>query len=140
MDASRIASSIKAAGFRATRPRIAFLSALARATEPLSIADVGSTLKKEKIDTVTLYRIAESFEHAGLIARIDLRQGKVLYEFIGGEHHHHIICTDCGTIEDVETCLPDKLTAAVVEKSRTFTSINSHALEFFGTCKECSYA
>lgn len=129
------ADRIRAAGFRATSPRIAFLDTLSASKYPLSIHDLAAMLKK--IDRVTLYRIAQSFENAGLISRVDLRTGKTLYES-SKEHHHHIVCTDCGIIEDVDVCLPPKISEAVTGKSREFSRIRSHSLEFFGTCEKCA--
>lgn len=134
-----IKKALRDAGFRATKPRISFLETISGAKKPLSIADIADRLTG-KADFVTAYRIAESFERAGLIRHVDLRAGKAFYEFSDRAHHHHIVCTDCGKIEDVETCVPEVVSRSVVAQSRSFTSITSHALEFFGVCKTCVYA
>lgn len=128
---------IRNAGFRATVQRTAFLMALSRARYPLGIAEIAASLKNERIDQVTLYRIADSFEKTGLITRVDLRSGRALYEYAGRTHHHHITCVDCGRIEDIETCLPAATASALLSRSYNFKTVSAHVLEFFGTCKQC---
>ncbi len=135
----QIKKAIQTAGFRATKSRVAFLEMLEKSRKPLSIADISDALGT-KADLVTVYRIAESFEKAGLVSRVEMRAGKVHYEFAHGKHHHHIVCTDCGTVEDVDVCLPGSVTRIMSKKSKSFSTITSHALEFFGTCKNCTYA
>ncbi len=129
---------VRDAGFRATKPRLAFLATLAASEVPLPVSDIAERLGK-KADLVTVYRIAESFEKAGIISRVELRAGKVCYEFTEpGHHHHHIVCTDCGAVEDVDACISDTFARSVAKESRFFNQINSHALEFFGTCTNCA--
>lgn len=134
-----VSSVIRNAGFRATRPRIAFLRAILDSRAPQSVADIAAQIGKNA-DLVTTYRIADAFEKAGLLSRVELRSGKVHYEFAHRTHHHHIVCTDCGTVEDVDVCLPEQVTRTVTSESQQFTKITAHALEFFGTCKSCTYA
>lgn len=136
MNEKALKEQIREAGFRATRPRIEFLRAMRESGTPLAVADITAKIGAN-VDLVTVYRIAETFEKAGLITRVELRAGKVMYEFAGGPHHHHITCTDCGRVEDVEVCLPQVLSSAVSQGSRAFASVASHSLEFFGTCKKC---
>lgn len=136
MQRAALEDRIRKAGFRATKPRVEFLALLSAHESPASVQELAD---KAHADMVTFYRIAESFEVAGLIQRVDLRTGSALYE-IAGTHHHHVVCTDCGVVEDVDVCLPERLTRAVAEESKSFTNITSHALEFFGTCKKCTYA
>lgn len=128
---------IRTAGFRATVQRTAFLLALSRARYPIGIAEIAVALKSERIDQVTLYRIADSFEKTGLITRVDLRAGKVLYEYAGRAHHHHITCVDCGRIEDIEACVSAATSSAFLSRSNNFKTVSAHMLEFFGTCKQC---
>lgn len=139
MQEEALRTLIRDAGFRATRPRIAFLRALADSTAPRSVADIVARMGK-RADIVTAYRIADSFEKAGLLTRVELRAGKAYFEFARGSHHHHIVCTDCGTVEDIDVCVPEKMTREITKDSKRFTHITAHALEFFGTCKTCTYA
>ena len=88
-------------------------------------------------DLVTVYRTLESFVRAGLLRQVDLHTGSVQYE-PADHHHHHIVCTGCGTVESVETCGIKRIEQRVIQESSMFESVENHALEFFGTCKACA--
>ena len=92
--------------------------------------------KKSGMDLVTVYRTLASFEKAGIVKRVDLRADAVLYE-LNDEHHHHIVCTNCGTVEDFELCDMEALTKKIAQKSKHFKTIQEHTLELFGICTQC---
>lgn len=127
---------LREAGFRATPGRIALLLALAEVEKPLTVAALHARVKKN-LDPVTLYRALESLAKKGIVKRVDFRHGHAHYE-LQQRHHHHLVCTDCGVVEDVEICPAEKLETQVVKGSRRFKSIYSHNLEFFGRCKACA--
>jgi Fe2+ or Zn2+ uptake regulation protein len=123
---------LKDAGFKITPRRLELLDLLWKEEKPLAVGTLGAKLKGG-INEVTLYRALEALAGAGLIRRVDLGHGHVHYE-MEKKHHHHVVCTDCGTIEDVTICpLP-----ALEKSSRRFKSIYSHNVEFFGQCNNCS--
>ncbi len=132
------AGVLRAKGFRATPGRMRLLELLEKADEPLSIRDILKRAKSDLLDQVTLYRALESFSKSGIVRRVDLNNGIARYEYGLGKHHDHLVCTGCGAVEDVEKCAVSNLEASVVKSSRRFTSIYSHNLEFFGSCKSCS--
>jgi len=90
--------------------------------------------KRRVIDKATVYRILTGFVELKVVREINLRDREARYELSDCEHHHHLVCENCGKIEDVELC-EDKLLKDV-EKHSSF-KIKSHSLEFFGTCKKC---
>jgi len=111
--------------------RINLLKVLAKVGVPLSVQQLAEKFKTP-IDKVTLYRNLEAFEHAGLICRMYFNGQEALYEQrFTDHHHHHLICTNCGRIEDVPSCN--------VEAPRTGSGfkINHHHLEFYGLCHQC---
>lgn len=121
------------AGLRATPHRIEVLSMLSTLKKPVSV----ETLKKKMpaSDTVTLYRTLEAFSEQGLANRVDLRHGHQHYESVlGMPHHHHMVCTACGHVEDVEWC-PVERAKNIQSK---FKRVTSHSLEFFGVCTSCA--
>lgn len=132
---SDTAGILRDAGLRATSQRIALFVALRQARHPQSVEGLVAG-SRNAFDIATAYRILEAFQEAGLARRIDLAQGRALYE-AAGAHHHHAVCVSCGRIEDVEACLPKGLDAAV-KKASGFARIDEHALEFFGTCAACA--
>lgn len=128
---------LKEYDLKATKPRELILAALGAERRPYNAQELFETLsKKHDIDLVTIYRTLASFEKAGLAKRVDLRQDAVAYE-LAGEHHHHIVCTECGTVEDFELCDMEAVTKKVVAKSKRFTAVREHTLELFGVCDSC---
>lgn len=127
--------SIRNAGLRATRQRTELLRILTDASGPQSVEEL--TLSARGVfDMVTAYRMLDAFVSVGIARRIELAQGRALYEIVG-EHHHHIVCTTCGRIEDIQVCLPETAYRDIL-KQTTFTTINTHALEYFGVCARCT--
>ncbi|MBW7944175.1 transcriptional repressor [Patescibacteria group bacterium] len=111
--------------------RVKLLKLLAKLSVPLSVQNIAAKFD-EAVDKVTLYRNLEAFEHAGLVCRMYFNGQEALYEQrFTDHHHHHLICTNCGRIEDVAGCS--------IETPRTGSGfkINHHHLEFYGLCHEC---
>lgn len=128
---------LKSAGLRATQQRERVLKVLEDSTIPLSVADIASVLTRPKIDQVTVYRTLETFVQAGLVHHVELHQGRSFFELATREHHHHLVCRSCGRVEDVEGCDMDTVQKKIAKKSKHFSAVSSHALEFFGDCKGC---
>ncbi len=99
---------------------------------------VGEVLRRMKgtLNETTLYRALEAFADAGLVRRVDLHHGHAHYE-LQKTHHHHLVCVNCGAIEDVAACAVEPMEKVALRSSRKFASIMSHDLEFFGTCTAC---
>jgi Fe2+ or Zn2+ uptake regulation protein len=111
--------------------RIKLLKLMEKLHIPMSVQDIAAKFDSA-VDKVTLYRNLEAFEQAGLICRMYFNGQEALYEQrFTDHHHHHLICTSCGRIEDVPGC--------EVEAPRTGSGfkINHHHLEFYGLCHEC---
>lgn len=123
-------------GHKATPGRVAMLVLLAKSKRPLSAPEIYEALD-HALDKVTVYRALEALARGGIIHSVDLDHRHRHYELVGGEHHHHIVCRVCGMIENVEPCIKD-FEETVLKRSRVFDSIQSHALEFFGTCVQCA--
>jgi len=126
---------LRRVGIRATRQRVALLTILARAQGPVAVEEI-TRAGRQAFDLTTAYRTFDAFVLAGIARRIELAQGRALYE-LATEHHHHAVCTTCGTIADIDACLPRGIDARV-KKLSGFASIDDHSLEFFGTCTSCA--
>ncbi len=123
--------------YRVTPGRVALLLFLKHAKKPLSVGDIQKQINHE-IDKVTLYRALEDFAQSKIVAKISLRDTATYYEFIhANHHHHHIVCEQCGNMEDIESCNQGSLQKEILKHSKSFKIINSHSLEFFGICKDC---
>lgn len=92
------------------------------------------------IGLATVYRTLDLFEQLDVVHRLEVGDGGCRYEFrqdLRRHYHHHVICRDCGEIEEVnEDCL-DELEKAVAKKSGF--EITDHSLRFYGYCKECKH-
>ena len=125
-------------GCRITRGRRLVLDALGRAERPLSPYTIHDQLseKGETVDTVSIYRTLETLENAGLAHRVAFSGGYLpcrLEDHPGC--HHHLICRECGQVEEV-----DCPGMASVEQSAAAESrfrIERHLVEFVGLCPAC---
>lgn len=136
---AEIAYELSAEGFRMTELRKALLSIVAENKKPFSIDEIRAALKKMKVSfhLASLYREVERMVKAEVISPIYFHDQIQRYEFVQHSHHHHVVCTNCGVIADVE--IDDRLEAQIpaIEKKTKFTLLR-HSLEFFGLCKTCA--
>ena len=124
-------------GFHSTEGRLWLLSILKNSRHPMSVPEVARWLSAT-LDEVNVYRALEALAGVGILTRSDVRRGGAHYELAEG-HHHHIVCKSCGRTEDVEDCADKKLEARVLKETKLFAKIDTHALEFFGTCYSCAH-
>lgn len=131
---------LRQGGFRVTVTRVALLTLLESVGTPLSIQGIRQRWAGVKTpDTATLYRSLTDLHAAGIVQRIELGTGMVHYEYTPSRpHHHHIICNDCGGVEELEQCALASVEQSLVGQSKQFKSIYSHNLEFFGRCTTCA--
>lgn len=126
-------------GFRVTKGRLELLTLLERSGQPLSIQQIITLWKGVPPNTTTLYRSLTDLSLSGVVRRIDLNTGVAHFEYTPDRpHHHHIICNDCGTIEEINKCSLGALEKEIVQVSKQFKNISTHNLEFFGHCIRCT--
>ncbi len=124
-------------GYRATPARIAVLSLLQSAKQPLSVEKIIAGIGADMIDYVTAYRTVTLFKELGLVRQIDFQHGHAHYELASLGDHHHVVCVRCNMVVDVSHSNPKQiLEDARVESG--FAQITDHALEFFGVCSKCA--
>lgn len=130
-------------GLKATPARLAILELFRKSKRPLAAQEIIETLPsrnsrhKQKFDPVTIYRTLKSLNAKGIIHPIDLRHNHAHYELTDIAEHHHLICLQCGRIEDVQNCNVSEIQSAVLQVSKHFSAIRQHTLEFYGVCKSC---
>ncbi|MBL8158708.1 transcriptional repressor [bacterium] len=125
---------LRGAGLRATPQRLALLHALGKARGPQTAEELHA---KADADLVTIYRNLQSLVKAGIVHEVRFKDTAVRFELSHG-HHHHIVCTSCGLIEELEGCRNSPLEHQALHASSRFSRINDHALEFFGICRSCA--
>src|SRR3989338_7329397 len=97
------AQSLKEIGLKATLPRRRILELFETSkVRHLSAEDVYKALIAEGMDVglATVYRVLTQFEQAGLLARQHFETGKAVFELNRGGHHDHLVCLQCGRVEE----------------------------------------
>jgi Fe2+ or Zn2+ uptake regulation protein len=136
MEKTEVAEKIRRAGFRATKQRIALISFLIKAERPIRIQEIADALNGS-IDPVTVYRMVDAFKKVGIVREVNLRGTHPRYELTDEHDHHHIVCTDCGRVEDFIDTAHEKIEAKVLARSRSFKKITGHSFDLYGLCKAC---
>lgn len=128
--------NIKDLGIKSTNSRVAVLNFLEKAEKPYDVQAIIEYLRASGLSTdqATVYRILDLFYKKGIVQKIELGEGKYRYEKTQA-HHHHLICTNCGSIEDVSGDFVADIEENI-KKNKGF-EVKSHSLEFFGLCKNC---
>jgi len=128
-------TDLKTIGLKATMPRLRILEIFEKSTvRHLSAEDVYKTLLKEGTDTglATVYRVLTQFEQAGLLIRHHFESGKAVFELKQGGHHDHIVCVECGHVEEFYDSEIEKRQIEVAE-ARGFR-IQDHSLHLYAEC------
>ena len=97
------ADELKSSGLKATLPRIKILEIFQQTTRRhMTAEDVYKALLMEGADIglATVYRVLMQFEQAGLLTRSNFESGKAVFELNEGQHHDHLVCLDCGRVEE----------------------------------------
>lgn len=120
-----------------TGPRQAILDVLRRHQNPMANREIHAALGQE-CDLATVYRNLHTLEDMGLVRRFDFGDGTARFELVpeGDDgHHHHLICTRCSRIVEIDECFPVEVEQTLARR-HGFTEI-THKLEFFGVCAQC---
>ncbi len=83
----------------------------------------------------SVYRSVEKLVTMGLLDRVEFADGTHHYRICGDGHHHHLTCTTCHRVVEVDVCLPIDQITAIGDK--TNFDIEGHSLTLFGRCKNC---
>lgn len=120
-----------------TQSRCDVLCLLSKTQHPMSVSEIKKDLGLSAPNVVTIYRMLESFLKKGIVRRVPLRSSEALFEFTGFGDHHHISCTKCEKIEEVDDCTLSAALKSTLQKSQKFATITQHTFELFGLCKVC---
>ena len=122
-------------GLKATLPRLKVLALFENSTQRhLSAEDVYKMLLNEnaEIGLATVYRVLTQFEQAGLLVRHHFESGKAVFELNEGSHHDHLVCLQCGRVEEFYDAEIERRQAKIA-KDRGF-NINDHSLHLYADC------
>jgi len=133
-----IAQKLRAKSRKITGPRRVIIAALEKQAHPLTIREIYQAIGKERCDLATIYRSMHMLETMRIVQRFDFGDGVARYELVrhaDDEHHHHLICTDCSKVVEIDQCFPEELERRIAV-GNGFSKI-THKLEFFGVCPSC---
>jgi len=132
-------SDLKNAGLKATVPRLKIINLFeASKVRHLTAEDVYRQLLADGVDIglATVYRVLTQFEQAGLLARHHFESGKAVFELNEGRHHDHLVCMQCGRVEEFYDAEIEKRQAKVA-RERGF-EIVEHALYLYADCAKAN--
>ena len=128
-------ADLKNIGLKATLPRLKILEIFQNSpVRHLTAEDVYKNLLHEELDIglATVYRVLTQFEQAGLLTRSNFESGKAVFELNEGTHHDHLVCLDCGTVEEFYDPEIERR-QQLIAKERGF-ALHEHALALYGSC------
>lgn len=128
-------SDLKNIGLKATLPRLKILDLFENSNKRhMTAEEVYSLLKEDgqDIGLATVYRVLTQFEQAGLLIRHHFDSDRAVFELNQGEHHDHLVCLQCGRVEEFYDEEIEKRQKEVAE-SRGF-SIHEHSLQIYANC------
>lgn len=135
-----ISGRLRRGGQRYTARREALVRTLARAGKPLTLPDILD--QAPGLPQSSAYRNLVVLEHAGVVRRVVTDEGFARYELSEAltEHHHHLVCSVCGRVEDLT--LPSQLEGSLdrtldrLARRAGFAQV-IHRLDLIGVCGDC---
>ncbi len=128
-------NELKSMGLKSTLPRLKVLEIfqLGRRRH-MSAEDVYRELLAEDHDVglATVYRVLTQFEQAGLLKRSHFESGKSVYELDEGQHHDHLVCLQCGRVEEFFDPEIERRQQQIAQE-RGF-ALQDHALALYANC------
>lgn len=134
-------NELKSSGLKVTLPRLKILElfqkSVASGERHMSADDVYRVLLAENMDIglATVYRVLTQFEQAGLLVRRNFESGKALYELNEGEPHDHLLCLNCGKVEEFNDQKIHQRQSEIAEKYGYV--LHERAMSLYGLCASC---
>lgn len=139
---NKLKENLKSQGYKLTPQRRAILDIIvASEGNHLTAEEIYDLVKVDcpEIGLATVYRTIVLLEEMGVVSRLDLGDNISRYELVHEEEnhqHHHLICTKCSKVIEVEGDLLESLEQNIEEKYKFL--IQNHSVKFFGICNECA--
>ncbi len=134
---SSLIATLRSQGHRMTAAREALLRILEGSDRPLSVEELRLLLDQMRlrVNKTTIYRELVFLKSQHVLREIELGDERKRYELVSDKaHHHHMVCDNCKSIEDV--VVDEALERRLMPQPRSFR-VNNHLLEFFGLCEQC---
>ena len=125
---------LAADGHRLTGPRRAVVRAMAEQGAPFTVDEI--TAAVPGVGRATVFRTVRLLQDADLVCRLVLEDGGIRYALSDSEHHHHLICSQCGAVSEFGDAGLDALIAANAREAGF--ALAGHSLELYGVCRRCA--
>lgn len=127
------------AGYRASAPREEVIAAIAEVGCSVTAREIADLLheRDSSVGLASIYRALDLLHRLGLVQRFEVGEGVARFEPAppGSDHHHHLVCDSCGTVEPFED---DALERAIDRVSgRTEFAVAAHDVTLRGECPSC---
>jgi len=134
--------TLSGAGHRSSGPRSEIIDAVAELECSVTAREVADVLRDRGsgVGVASIYRALDLLDRLSLVKRFDVGEGIARYEpaHPSGDHHHHIVCDSCGTVESFED---DALEKAIGKLSdRVDFAVAAHDVTLHGECPACRAA
>ncbi len=125
-------------GYRLTPQRLMIISAIENSDGHISAEEIYAQVvaKYPHVNISTVYRTLELLKQLGLVTETDFGEGRVRYHPAGKGHHHHLVCTECGTVIDLDESLLSSLESTLLREYKFGADLKHLAI--FGRCARCS--
>lgn len=128
-----LAQRLASRGYRLTPPRLKVLSAVLSQKEHFTVEDIYRQVPR--VGRATVFRAMKLLLDLGVVCRVLLEDGSLHYRLSHNGHHHHLVCSSCGRVQDLDLCTVSDLVGELSQ--RTGFAVDGHWLEFYGRCSAC---
>jgi Fur family ferric uptake transcriptional regulator len=132
-DIDVIIERLEGRGHRVTESRRRVLAAALAQPAHFTVDDV--LHKTRGVGRATVFRTIKLLLDLNILCRILLDDGTLHYRVSTRGHHHHLVCNDCGRVEDFTRCDVPSLVRRITRGSGY--EIEGHWLEMYGRCRDC---
>lgn len=134
---ARAVELLEGVGVRATRQRVTVLSELMDEHDDVTAQQLHERLRRrgERLGLATVYRTLGLLAEEGVIDSLSHRQGELCYRLCGHGHHHHLVCSSCHRVVELDECELGPWLERISE-THGFVTTN-HRLEVAGLCAQC---
>ena len=136
-ESGTIISKLRMKGYRLTPQRMMILSAIENSNNHISAEEIYAQVvtKYPHVNISTVYRTLELLERLGLVTKTDLGGGRVRYHPAEKGHHHHLVCTECGAVIDLDESTLARLEDVLLQRYNFAAQLRHLAI--FGYCAKC---
>ena len=125
--------TVARSGHRVTGPRRELLAKLQGMGDHFTAE--GLVAAAPEVGRATVFRTLRLLQDIGTLCQVVLDDGTLQYRLTSGGHHHHVVCSQCGAVNDFSACDIQGLLAEIAV--RTGYDIEAHRLEVYGRCSQC---